>query len=146
MSYIDGMKPPTRKPPTLSEKVEARIARLKGDVFLRADFEDLGGYDQIGRALGTLVRAEKLMKIGQGLYTRAEPSILDGEPVPVKDITTIVSEALGRIGVATAPTRIDRAYNEGRTTQVPSGRLIGVDRRVRRKLGYGGATVGFERV
>lgn len=132
--------------PTLRQKIEARLSRRKGDVFLRADFSDLGGYDQVGRVLSVLIRAGKLMKIGQGVYARTEPSIIDGMPVPVQDIKTIVTEALTRLGVRTGPTRIDRAYNERRSTQVPTGRLIGVDRRVRRKLGYGGATVSFERV
>lgn len=135
-----------RRPPTLSEKVEARLARKKGDVFLRADFEDLGSYDRVGVVLKRFVRAGKLLRLGQGVYTRAAPSIIDGEPVPVKNITAVVSEALGRLGVKTGPTKIDRAQSEGRTTQVPSGRLIGVNRRVRRKLGYGGATVKFELV
>lgn len=64
----------------------------------------------------------------------------------MKNITAIACEALDRLGVRTSPTKLDRAQNEGRTAQVPSGRLIGVGRRVRRKLGYGGATVNFERV
>jgi hypothetical protein len=146
MSYIDSMSKSARKPPTLSEKIEARIARKKGDVFLRADFQELGGYDQVGRALQAIVRSGKLLKVGRGLYARAEPSIVNGEPVPVKNIKEIVSEALDRLGVKTGPTKLDKAHSEGRTTQVPSGRLIGVNRRVRRRLGYGGATVNFERV
>lgn len=36
---------------TIADRVEARIKRSKRDVFLREDFDDLGGYDQIGRAL-----------------------------------------------------------------------------------------------
>jgi Transcriptional regulator, AbiEi antitoxin len=48
-----------------------RIDRKRGDVFLRADFEDLGGYDQVGRALRQLVRDGRLVKVGQGLYARA---------------------------------------------------------------------------
>lgn len=140
------MERSARRPLTLSEKVEARLKRKKGDVFLRADFNDLGSYDHVGVVLKGFVRSGKLMKIGQGVYTRAAPSILDGKPVPVKGISTVMSEALGRLGVKTGPTKIERAYNEGRTTQVPSGQLIGVDRRVRRKLGYGGATMRFERV
>lgn len=77
---------------------------------------------------------------------RAEPSIIDGKPVPVKGGTVLMAEALGRVGAETAPTRTERAYNEGRTSQVPSGRLVGVKRRVRRKLGYNGSRVRFELV
>lgn len=134
------------RPKTLPEKISDRIARRKGDVFVRADFQDLGGYDQVGVALREIVQTGKLLRIGQGIYARAEPSIVDGTPVPVKGITPLMTEALQRVGVRTAPTKLERAYREGRTTQVPSGRLIGVKRRVRRKLGYGGTTMSFELV
>lgn len=135
-----------RKPLSLSDKIESRIDRKKADVFLRADFEDLGGYDQVGVVLRKFVRSGKLMKIGQGIYTRAEPSILDGKPVPVKGITPLMTEALSKLGIQTGPTKLERAAEEGLTTQVPTGRLIGVKRRVRRKLGYDGFYMRYERV
>ncbi|TXL69141.1 type IV toxin-antitoxin system AbiEi family antitoxin domain-containing protein [Vineibacter terrae] len=140
------MRKVPRRPLTVAEKVEARVARRKGDVFLRADFADLGSYDRIGLVLGQLVRKGSLLRVGQGVYTRAAPSIIDGKPVPVKGIGSLMSEALDRLGIKTRPTRLERAYNSGQTTQVPTGRLIGVNRRVRRKLGYNGMTVSFERV
>jgi hypothetical protein len=54
-------------------------------------------------------------------------------------------EALGRVGIETFPTRLERAYDAGKTTQVPTGRVVGVARRVRRKVGYGGVHLSFER-
>ncbi len=141
---IRAMKRRIAKGKTLTQLVEKRLARKKGDVFLRADFEDLGGYDQVGVVLRGFVKSGKLLKLGQGIYTRAKPSILDGKPAPVKAITPLMAEALGRIGVKTRPTRLEKLALEGKTTQVPSGRVIGVNRRVRRKLGYNGVTVGFE--
>jgi hypothetical protein len=140
------MRQVARKPLTLSEKITTRLARKKSDVFLRADFEDLAGYDQIGLVLRQFVRAGKLLKISKGIYARAEPSIIDGKPVPAQDITPLMTEALARIGVKTAPTKLERDYLAGRTTQVPTGRRIGVDRRVRRKFGYNGMSMSFERV
>ena len=53
---------------TLEARLLKRIDRKRGDVFLRADFGDLGGYDQVGRALRQLVREGRLVRIGQGLY------------------------------------------------------------------------------
>lgn len=141
---IRAMKRRIAKGKTLTQLVEKRLARKKGDVFLRADFEDLGGYDQVGVVLRGFVKSGKLLKLGQGIYARAKPSILDGKPAPVKAITPLMAEALGRIGVKTRPTRLEKLALEGKTTQVPSGRVIGVNRRVRRKLGYNGVTVGFE--
>ena len=36
---------------TLEGKITYRIKRSEASVFLRRDFEDLGGYDQVGRVL-----------------------------------------------------------------------------------------------
>ena len=132
------------KPATLKTKVLKRIDRKRGDVFLRADFEDLGGYDQVGRALRQLVREGRLVRVGQGLYARARPSMTSGEPVPVGGLAAL-KEALRRVGVETLPSRLEQAYNAGRTTQVPTGRVVGVSRRVRRQIGYGGFSLSFER-
>ncbi len=122
-----------------------RLARMRRDVFLRADFADLGGYDQIGRALRNLIGGGKLLKIGSGLYVRTRPSMLDGSPTPIKSLRTLADEALRRLGIRTTQTRLEQAYGAGETTQVPSGRRIAVDKRVRRKIGYNGVLLSFER-
>jgi hypothetical protein len=132
------------KPTTLEDKLLDRIGRKRGDVFLRSDFGDLGGYDQVGRALSSLVRKGALLKIGFGVYTRATQSPFGNKLLPPKGLTTLV-EALERLGIPTAPTRLEQDYNAGRTTQVPTGRVVGVRKRVRRKLGYDGISLSFER-
>lgn len=142
---LSGMKYAAMKPESLKERVEKRIARKRGDVFLRADFSDMGGYDQVGRALRGLVRNGRLMKVGYGIYTRTRPSLLDGKPTPTKGIRELAAEALGRIGIETAPTRMEQAYNAGTTTQVPTGRVIGVRGRVRRQITYNGFPLSYER-
>jgi hypothetical protein len=129
---------------TLEERLLKRIDRKRGDVFLRVDFEDLGGYDQVGRALRALVRQGRLVRVGQGLYARAGRSITGGEPIPARGLEAL-REALGRVGIETLWTRLERAYNAGETTQVSNGRVVGVTRRVRRKVGYGGMNLSFER-
>jgi hypothetical protein len=132
------------KSETLETQMLNRIGRKRGDAFVRSDFGDLGGYDQVGRVLRELVRKGRLVKVGQGLYARARASITSGEPVPARGLTTL-TEALGRVGIETVPTRLERAYNAGETTQVPTGRVVGVTRRVRRRVGYGGINLSFER-
>jgi hypothetical protein len=129
----------------LEERIAKRIRRKRTDVFLRKDFEDEGGYDQIGRALRSLVNKGELIPMGRGLYGRAVRSPFNGKPVLAKGIKTMTEEALRRLGVKTYPSEMTRAYNEGKTTQVPSGRVIGVDKRVRRKIGVDGVYVRFER-
>jgi len=132
------------KPETLEGRMLKRIGRKVGDAFLRADFEDLGGYDQVGRVLRQMVREGRLVRVGQGLYVRASPSITSGEPIPARGLA-MLREALGRVGIETIPTRLERDYNAGKTTQVPTGRVVGVTRRVRRKVGYGDVHLSFER-
>src|SRR5215471_12059840 len=109
MSYV-GIKERGMKPETLEGRMLKRISRKRGDVFLRADFEDLGGYDQVGRALRKLVREGRLVRVGQGLYARARPSISSGEPIPVRGLATL-REALDRAGIETVPTALESAYN-----------------------------------
>ena len=132
------------KPETLEGRMLKRIGRKLGDAFLRTDFEDLGGYDQVGRVLRKMVREGRLVRVGQGLYVRASPSITSGEPIPARGLAAL-REALGRVGIETFPTRLERAYNAGETAQIPTGRVVGVRRRVRRKIGYGGVHLSFER-
>jgi hypothetical protein len=78
--------------------------------------------------------------------TRARPSILDGTPVPTKGIRELAAEALGRLGIETAPTRMDEANASGKSTQVPTGRVIGMRGSVRRKTSYNGFPLKYERV
>jgi hypothetical protein len=132
------------RPETLKDRLLKRIDRKRVDVFLRADFEDLGGYDQVGRVLRKIVREGRLVRVGQGLYAPARPSITSGEPIPARGLATL-RETLGRVAIEMLPTRLERAYNAGETTQVPTGRVVGVTRRVRRKIGYGGINLSFER-
>ena len=133
------------KPESLKERLERRITRKRGDVFLRADFGDMGGYDQVGRALRELVREGQLMKVGYGMYARTRRSLLDGKPTPTKSMRELAAEALGRLGIETVPTRMEQAYNAGKTTQVPTGRVIGVRGRVRRQISYNGFPLSYER-
>jgi hypothetical protein len=133
----------TRK--TLERQMTARIARKKSDVFVRDDFTDLGGYDQVGRGLRNLVAKQQLIKVGYGLYARAAQSPLTGRTVPRVGLREIACQALDRLNVKTASSSYERAYNEGRTTQIPTGRVIGVKGRISRKIGYDGKYVTFER-
>jgi hypothetical protein len=62
----------------------------------------------------------------------------------VKGLATLTA-ALARLGIETVPSRLKQAYNAGRTTQVPTGWVVGVKRRVRRRIGYNGIYLSFER-
>lgn len=130
----------------LEDRVSYRIARSKACVFVREDFSDLGGYDQIGRILRGLVAKQKLVKLGYGLYARTKQSEVLGKPIPSKPISELAIEAMEKLKVKVMPSKMLKAYNQGETTQVPTGRVIGVKDRISRKIGYNGKYVSFERV
>ena len=135
-----------RNPSTLEKRILKRIARIPWNVLLREDFQDLGGYDQVGRVLRLLVGEGKLIKIGYGLYAKTKVSPLTHQPVPTATLPKLGKEALDRLKVPTLPTKAEQAYREGRSTQVPTGRMIGVKGRISRKIGYKGAYITYEQV
>ncbi len=53
---------------TIKQKVIVRITRTrKKSVFIRSDFNDIGGYDQVGRVLRVLTKDGLLIKMGYGV-------------------------------------------------------------------------------
>jgi hypothetical protein len=136
------------RPKTLREKIEARLARKKGeDVFLTREFTDLGGEDQVLRALRGLVREGRLLRLGYGVYGRAVKSRLPGQPMlySPNGFTGAARQALDKLGVKWEPTEAERAYNEGRSTQVPVNPVVRVKGRFQRRLRYGNAELVLER-
>jgi hypothetical protein len=133
---------------TLKQRIESRIQHSNREVFLRSDFKNMGrGYDQVGRVLRQLSNEGKIIKIGYGLYAKATIGPISKRPVPRKGIKFVATEALRRLNVVTVPSSYEQAYNNQQTTQVPTGRVIGVVKsRISRKIGYDGKTVTFERV
>lgn len=135
-----------RRKRILEDRILRRISRKKSAVFLREDFGDMAGYDQVGRALRNLTKKGALMNVGYGLYAKTSVSPFNGEIVPVKNLPSLAKEALGRLGVQTLPSFYEREYNAGRSTQVPTGRRIGVTTRIRRRIGYNGSYISYERI
>lgn len=130
----------------LKNKIYKSVKRRKPEVYLRTDFAGLAGYDQIGRALRELVTDGVLIRVGYGLYAKATYSPLAGDrPIPRVGIRRLGEEALRKLNVGVSASTAEVAYSEGQTTQVPSGRVISVDKRVRRKIGYNGMYLEFER-
>jgi hypothetical protein len=136
---------PEKRFKTLEDQITYRIARKKGDIILRKDFNDLSGYDQVGRVLRNLVKKGTLVRIGYGLYAKATKSPLSGKVVPRKSLSALAKEALSRLDVKVFPSSYDQSYNEGRTTQVPTGRVIAVKDRVSRDIEFNGQRVIFEK-
>jgi Family of unknown function (DUF6088) len=136
---------PRRK--TLREKIEKRMARRpREDVFLTREFSDLGGEDQVLRALRQLMRDGRLVRLGYGVYGRAFMSSLSGKPVlrSSNGFISAARQALDKLGVEWEPTESERAYNEGRSTQVPANPVLRVKGRFSRQLRYGKSELVLE--
>ena len=126
---------------TLREKIGERIARRRDDVFLTREFRDLGGEDQVLRARRGMVREGQLVRLGYGVYGRAETSQLSGRPMLAArgGFIDAARQALDKLGVEWEPTEFQKAYNEGRSTQVPvKGRFV-------RRLKYQDTELRLER-
>jgi hypothetical protein len=124
---------------TLRQRIERRMARTQGDVvFLPREFKDLGGEDQVLRVFRSMVRDKQLLRLGYGVYGRAMKSRLSGEPMlsSPDGFAGAARQALNKLGVKWAPTEAERAYNEGRSTQIPVNPVVRVDGRFSRKLRY----------
>ncbi len=132
---------------TLRERIGDRIARRRDDVFLTREFCDLGGEDQVLRALRDLVREGQLVRLGYGVYGRAEISRLSGEPMLAArgGFIEAARQALDKLGVQWEPTEFQRAYNEGRSTQVPVNPAVRVNGRFARHLRYQDTELRLER-
>jgi hypothetical protein len=136
-----------RRRRTLRERVEARIAERRDDVFLPREFRDLGGEDQVLRALRGLTRDGRLVRLGYGVYGRAETSRLSGQPVLAArgGFIDAARQALDKLGVRWEPTEFERAYNEGRSTEVPVNPAVRVLSRFARRLRYQDTELRVER-
>jgi hypothetical protein len=124
---------------TMRDKIEQRIARKKGDdAFLTREFTKLGGEDQVLRALRKLVNDGQLVRLGYGVYGRAVKSRLSGKPMLYSrdGFAGVARQALDKLGVEWEPTDAERAYNEGRSTQVPVNPVVRVKGRFSRHLRY----------
>lgn len=123
---------------SIADLIMQRVRRSRRNVFLRSDFDGFGSYDAVGRALRQHVEAGRLVQIGYGLYAKAELSPLTGKPAPIVGVRTLASEAIARLGKSVEPSHFDKSYNSGRSTQIPTGRTLTVNARIRRRIGYDG--------
>ncbi len=121
---------------SLKSKVSTKISRSKREVFLRSDFKNLAGYDQIGRALRQLTSEGALLKIGYGLYAKARPNRITGKPMLSAEggFSQVSQEALSRLGVKWQPSESVQAYQAG-STQIPANAEVIILERFNRRIG-----------
>lgn len=125
---------------TINRKVQTRVKRSKGSVFLRSDFKDIVDYDQVGRALRELVREGLLIKIGYGLYARARINSITGNVMADNPSGSdgVVIEAMEKLGVKYQLDDLSRMNLSGDSTQIPAKvKIIPKSSRFTRKIAIG---------
>ena len=116
-------------------------------MFVLGDFKDLSGRDQVMRALRCLIVEGLIVRVGYGLYARARISKISGKILPEKSLPELGIESMKRLKVKTGTPSLEKSYLEGKSTQVPTGRVIGVVKsRISRKIDYNGNYISYERV
>ena len=133
---------------SLRQKIEKQLSLKKHeDAFLTREFRKFAGEDQVVRALRTLVKEGQLVRLGHGVYGRAMRSSLSGKTIlqSPSGFAGVARQALDKLGVKWEPTEAERAYNQGRSTQVPANPAVRVKSRVTRHLHYGKSELRLER-
>ncbi|ONC42190.1 S-adenosylhomocysteine hydrolase [Burkholderia pseudomallei] len=130
---------------TVASHLQRTLAESSEEVFVRADFASLGSATQVGRALRSLLADGVLVRLGLGVYAKAKKSAISGAPIPIRPVEVLAPIALNKLGIAVAPSQATQAYNNGSTTQLPTGIVLNTgQRRVSRKLGFGSQLVSYE--
>lgn len=129
---------------TLEEKIITRINKSKSNAFILSDFRDLSDKNQISRVLRKLVKREFLVKLGQGIYAKTKLSPVGNKRILGTSFPDIAKEALEKLKIKTFPSQAEFDYNSGKSTQVPTGLRIAVNKRVFRKISYNGRQISYE--
>ncbi len=79
---------------TLTDKVREKIVASRQQVFLRHDFDDLGHYRQISRALSRLENEYVIIHAGHGVY--AKPKIASKPELVVQKLTRRLGKRVNR--------------------------------------------------
>lgn len=80
---------------TVHDKVKAKVSRSTRSVFLRQDFERLGTYRQISRALKELEQQAVLVRAGHGIYTK--PALMERPEHAIAEIRKRLGERINRL-------------------------------------------------
>lgn len=145
MSQIGAITMRVKYSESIEYKALNRLKAIQGSVVFRKDFNNLGSYRQISRAIKKLVAEKKLVKIGTGIYAKAYSSKYTATPLIKNGTDSTLRAALQRLGIAYEPGSAEKEYNEGKTTQVPVRNIVRLKSRCRRRIGYQNSELIFEK-
>lgn len=130
---------------SIKDRISKSIKASKANVFVRSDFKKFGGYDQVGRALKEVIENGSLVKMGYGVYSKAEKSALSGKPIPVATVTEAGLVVMNKLGVKADVGYFARLYRDGKTTQIPMKEVIAVSKPITRKIYFGKRVLTYEK-
>lgn len=127
------------------DRLRRSLAARQGEVVLRRDLSHLGSASQVNRGLRQLVDDGKLVRIGVGVYAKATPSPLSGQPAPRQTLEVLAAETFDRLDIRWRPGKAQQLYNARLTTQVPWRTTFDTGRsRISRRLQVGKGIVEYE--
>ena len=103
MSQIGDLIMRVKYSESIEYKALNRLKAIRGSAILRKDFDGLGSYRQISRAINKLIEEKKLVKIGTGIYAKAYLSKYSSTPLIKNGTDVTLRAALKRLGVAFEP-------------------------------------------
>lgn len=130
---------------SINYKVLERLNTIKGNVALRKDFADLGSARQVSRGLKKLIDDKKIIRLGKGIYAKAKMTMYYDKPIPCGGFDIVAREALDRLNIPWESGVSERAYNEGRSTQIPAKNIVRLKIRFRGDIQYEGRKIYFEK-
>ena len=130
----------------LEKRIQYRIKKSSDSVFMLPDFLDLSDRDQVMRALRKLIKKGLIVKVGQGVYVKAIKSLISNKYIPILTLQEIGKTVAQKLKIKVIPNKFEVWYNEGKSTQVPTGLVISVLGRISRKIGFDGIFIKYETV
>jgi hypothetical protein len=132
----------------LKDRILLKIDSSEKDFFFRKEFVGMASDTQINRVLKQLIAENKLAKISSGVYAKVVRSPLSGNLVLSRSLPDLAHRILKDLGYETGMSSLRRANLEGKTTQVSTGRVIGIlsGRLPTRKIKHKGVSIYYEAI
>jgi hypothetical protein len=126
------------------ERILEYIQNFPAGVILRSNLKQLGEPRQISRILKNFTEDGCLVKLGYGIYAKAETSKYTDKPLIKVGFTNAAIEALNRLGIKWQLGKAIKDYNLGKTTQIPARLIIRLKSRFRGTISDGCRELIFE--
>lgn len=127
---------------SINSQIEVKVKCSKpGQIFLPADFKDLGTSTAIRKALSRLVEQKVLIRMGQGIYVTAIHDKIFGDVLPsMEEIAATLAE---KEHVKIMPTGQHALNKIGLSTQVPT-KMVFLTNGTKKNINIGKSSIVFQ--